>query len=577
MQLNTSIEKYLTIFHMVYTCCMGRQDSLRSSLCVDSEMLTLKAAPCDEALIHCRKASAAASSCPERAKPWVLAATILGSSLVFIDGSVVNVALPAIQERLSASLAEMQWVVNAYTLFLAALILIGGAAGDRFGRRRQFVIGIVIFTLASIWCGLAPDPTQLIAARAVQGIGGALLVPSSLAIISATFPERERGRAIGTWAGISAMTTALGPVLGGWLVDSISWRAIFWLNVPLAAITILIALWRVPESRGDAAPAALDIGGAVLAVLGLGTLSYGLISAGEQSVTLPVVLSAIAVGSILLMAFVAVEARATAPMMPLALFRSRVFSGVNLMTLFLYFALSGVFFFLPYNLIQVQNYSVLAAGSAFLPFTLIMGGLSRWSGGLLDRYGARKPLCAGPLLVAAGFLLLALPGVGGSYWTTFFPGIALLGLGMAVSVAPLSTTVMNAVAESYAGAASGINNTVTRISTLLAVALLGVLTQMTFASGLENRLQTLGIQAELQHKLLTHSAQLADLPLPATLDNTTRGLLTAAVDQAFVDSFRELMLVTAGISALSALCAWLTVSPPAPPSVPVSPTKYKAV
>ncbi|HXQ69149.1 MAG TPA: MFS transporter, partial [Pyrinomonadaceae bacterium] len=401
---------------------------------------------------------------------WVLAATILASSMAFIDGTVVNVALPFLQTSLNATAIGIQWVVEAYSLFLSALLLVGGSLGDRYGRRLIFNIGVVVFAIASAACGFAANIEQLIAARAVQGIGGALLVPGSLALISSCFNEKERGKAIGTWSGFSAMTTAIGPVMGGWLVEHVSWRAVFFLNVPLALAVIVISVWRVPESREeDQKGRQLDWLGAALATLSLGAVVYGLIESPRLGFSNPVVWAVLIGGVVCLVLFVWHEARAKNPMVPLKLFRSKDFAGANLLTLLLYAALSGMMFFFALNLIQVQGYSATAAGAALLPFIVIMFTLSRWSGGLFDRFGPRLPLMVGPMISAIGLALFALPSVNGNYWTSFFPAVVVVGFGMAVTVAPLTTTVMDSVGEEQAGTASGINNAVSRTAGLLAI------------------------------------------------------------------------------------------------------------
>jgi EmrB/QacA subfamily drug resistance transporter len=434
-------------------------------------VITSKAQPCAAEVIRSTRGT---SACAKRDKAWVLAAAVLGSTMAFVDESVVNVALPTIEADLGTTLAAMQWVINAYTLCMSALLLIGGAAADRFGRRRLFLIGIVTFTLASIACGFAPDIAALIGARAIQGVGAALLIPCSLAIIGAAFNEQERGAAIGIWSGASALAAGAGPLLGGWLVDHLSWRAIFLINPLIAIPTLWIAVRRLPESGDPTARASLDWRGAVLAFGGLGGLVYGLITAsrlGWQDMT---VLGSLSAGALLLLGLVLEERRSRAPMMPLRLFGSRSFSGVNLLTLFLYGALGGAFFLLPFLLIQAHGFSATAAGAVYLPFTLVLAVLSRWSGGLVDRFGARRPLIIGPLIAAVGFALLAVVSGEQAYWVYLGPMI-VLGFGMAITVAPLTTTVINSVKERETGVASGINNVVAAVASLLVIAVLGTL------------------------------------------------------------------------------------------------------
>ena len=402
---------------------------------------------------------------------WTLIATVLGSSMAFIDGSVIAVAAPAIRDALHTSVEAIQWVMNGYLLFLGGLMLTGGALGDRFGRRTVFVVGAVLFVLASIACAAAPDVAWLIAARCAQGAGGALLVPGSLALLREQFPEGERGRAIGTWAGAAALTTALGPVIGGWLVDAMSWRAIFGLNVPIAAATIAIVLARVPAGRTEPGRR-LDLAGSAMAIAALAALGWGLVRVTDTGAS-PLVIAALISGALLLVGFALVERAVSAPMVPLPLFRSRTFSGANGLTLVLYAAFSGALFLLPFDLIDARGYSPGEAGAALLPMTILLGVLSRPVGAWVERHGPRLPMIAGPLVVAAALAMLALSAERGSYATAVLPGAIVLGLGMAITVTPLTTAVMGDVDERHAGIASGINNAVARVAGLIGVAVLG--------------------------------------------------------------------------------------------------------
>jgi EmrB/QacA subfamily drug resistance transporter len=509
---------------------------------------------------HAPEESRATSvDCSEGARRWTLVAAIIGSGMAFVDGTIVNVALPAIQRAMNATTADAQWVMESYALLLSALLLVGGVLGDRFGRRRVFAIGAVVFTLASLACAAAPGITALIVARGAQGLGAALLVPGSLALITSAYPKERRGRAIGTWSAFSGVTAALGPVLGGFLVEHFSWHWAFLINLPLGIALVLICLWRVPESHGAEA-GHIDMRGAMLATIGLAGVVYALIEApllGWQAA--PVYVAAI-IGVIALAAFAFVEQRASSPMLPLAHFRDRNFAGANLLTFLLYASLGGSMFFVPLNLIQVQGYGATGAGASLLPFIVIMFALSRVAGRLVDVVGARLPLVVGPTVAAVGFALYALPGVGGSYWSTFFPASVVLGLGMSITIAPLTTTVMNALDPSLAGTASGVNNAVSRVAGLIAIAVFGVVLTHGFDVALRASLAAMHLPRDAVEAIMAQRAKLAGIELPPGAEAARR-----VVDEAFVEGFRQVMILSSVLAVLSAAAAALMIRDKAKP------------
>jgi EmrB/QacA subfamily drug resistance transporter len=504
--------------------------------------------PCDEAQVLSRPETVAAVSMGT----WVLAATVLGSSMDFIDGTVTNVALPALQTGLGATGAQVQWVVVGYSLFLSSLLLVGGALGDRLGLRRVFLAGVILFAAASAWCMVAPEIKQLIAARCLQGVGGALLVPNSLALLSANFPEGQRGRAIGTWSGFASMMTAVGPVLGGWLVQHGSWRWVFFVNIPVAAATVWIVMTKVPagtEKNVRSALSGMDWTGSVLATAGLSGVAFALIELSQHG---PMVCIVGIAGALLLGGALWVEQRTESPLLPLSLFHSKSFLGSNLLTFFLYAAFGGALYYLPLNLIQIQGYSPTSAGAALLPVVLMMFLLSRWSGGLLTHYGARLPLVVGPLIAAVGFALLARPSVGGSYWVTYFPALLVLGFGMTVSVAPLTTVVMSSVEESRTGTASAVNNAVSQVAALLALAVFAPIFFAVFSPSLSRELERRGVPTEISQQVESQKSKLGAI-------ETDNGRARDAVNGAYVASFRTIAWLAAGLAAAASASAALTL------------------
>jgi len=508
--------------------------------------------PCDRNIIESKPVS---TPCSKSVGRWVLTATILASSMAFIDGTVVNVALPALQSGMNATVVDVQWVIEAYSLLLSALLLIGGALGDHYGRRRVFLIGIGLFAAASGACGCAANIHQLIAARGFQGVGAALLVPGSLAIISSSFRPEERGRTIGIWSGTTAITTALGPLLGGWLIEHISWRAAFFINLPLALGVVFLALRYVEESS-DTNTGQLDWWGSLLASIGLGALIYGLVESSRFGFANPLIITILVAALVIIVVFLLFEARAPNPILPLPLFRSRIFAGANLLTFLLYASLGGALFFLPLNLIQVQHYSAAAAGAAMLPFILIISLLSRWSGSIVTKHGAKLPLIIGPSIAALGYLLLAWSDVGGVYWNTFFLPITVLGLGMAISVAPLTTTVMGSVAENRVGVASGVNNAVARTAGLIAIAVLGIVMLHLFDRQLGRQLAESKLPKTVAESLLAQHIKLAAIPLPQSESWQTQQVIRHAIQESFLFGFRAVSVICALLAALAAASAW---------------------
>jgi EmrB/QacA subfamily drug resistance transporter len=488
----------------------------------------------------------------------VLVATILGSSMVFIDGTVVNVALPVMQRDLHATMADIQWVVEAYALFLSALILVGGALGDRYGRKLMFTIGVAGFVVSSIACGFAHGVVTIAVARAVQGASSALMTPESLAILSAFFTGDKRARAIGIWSSATASTAAIGPALGGWLVDHGGWPWIFFINVPIGVAVLALALVHVPESR-DPSCEPLDWIGASLGTAALGAIVYGLILAGTTGESATKALAWTGAGCIMFGVFVLVEKRMKAPMMPLEIFESRVFTGANILTFLLYGALAEVIYFVSFDMIQVDRYSPTIAGLAMLPFIALIVLLSRWSGGLVAKLGTRPLLVVGPAIAALGCALFALPAVGGSYWTTFFPAFVTLGLGMAVTVAPLTSAVMDAVDERRLGLASAVNNAVSRTGGLIAVAAMSAVVVATYSLQLDKRLGAMSLAPSVAQSVHEGSAAMAAAEIPSGIGDSQRAALRDAMDDSFVYAFRVVALIGAGMAAASSVVALFTI------------------
>ena len=499
---------------------------------------------------------------------WVIVVAVLASSMAFIDATALNVAMPVIQSEFTASGAELLWIVNAYALVTAALILFGGVIGDRFGRVKVFALGIGLFVAASLACGAAPGSQTLIAARAIQGLGAALMIPGSLSLIAATFEPSRRGRAIGIWTACSVVMTALGPIVGGLLADAGWWRAIFFLNLPIGAMALAVLGIKVSSAelsftkgstvRSHSELEQTDIAGACLGIVALASLNFGLIELGNRRWSDPLVIVALGTCGASLIAFVWNEARCRFPLLPLDLFRSRNFLAASQMTLSFYCGLYGMLFFLALNLVQVQGYLASAAGLAQLPVILMVISFAPVAGYLVDRAGPRVPIACGGVLGVLGFVLLARPGVTSGpddYWTTFFPPLALLGMAMGMSAAPLTTTILNCVPEAKIGLASGINSTLSRLSSVLGLVILGSISLHRFSRSLLQKVEPLNLGDELLANLKVQSKRLADTVPPDGLSPVMTEVIQQSVRESFVDSFRTVSLVSAAALGVSTLIA----------------------
>jgi EmrB/QacA subfamily drug resistance transporter len=496
------------------------------------------------------------SSSPHTGR-WILASTTLASSTVFLLGAAVNVALPSIQSYFNSNIAGIEWVTNAQLLFLATLLLIGGSLGDFFGRKRIFVIGICIFTLASILAGLAPSIGWLIAFQALQGVGSALMVPQSLAIINAYFPESQRGRVIGLWAGISGAIAAIGPFLGGWLIENFSWRAVFFINIPISLAALIIALLFIAESQKSAGRR-LDWQGTLLVFLGLIGIAYGLITGPIEGWSQSLVLAGLIGGVIALIAFFLVERRKREPLIPLQIFQNPLVIGANAVTILLYFSLNGIIFFLILNIQQIQGYTPTAAGLSLLTFTVFVAVFSGPAGGLADKIGPRLQMILGPTVVAAGAALLSALGIHFDYVTNFLPGLALVGIGMALVIAPLTKSALM-VEPAYSGAASGVNNAVARFAALMAIAVLSAVMLFIFTTHLNKAVDSSTLSQTQQQQILSQSSKLGGIVVPAGFDESARITAESAISSSFIFAFRWAMGVCAFLAAIAAVVAALTI------------------
>lgn len=487
----------------------------------------------------------------------ILFATILASGMAFLDGSVVNIAIPTLQSKLHATITDVQWIVNGYALFLCSLLLISGALGDRFGRKKIFLAGIVVFILSSLLCGISQTTRQLILFRMLEGVGGAMMVPGSLSIIDAAFQEKTRGAAIGIWSGFSGGLAALGPFVGGWLVQALGWQSIFYINIPLGLVAVFITWRYVPEMKSATARRA-DIPGALFIFLSLLGITYGLITGPVNGWSNATIWGSMLGGFLFLILFVIAEVREKEPLVPLNMFKSSLVAGANLVTFFLYFALSGVIFFLVLNFQQIQHYPPILAGLGLLPPILLITFLSGPAGFLADRIGPRIPMIIGPLIVAIGMFLLTLSGLHANYFQQYMPGLIMFGLGMSLVIAPLTKSAL-AVDQRFSGAASGVNNAVARVAGLLAVALLGAIMFSLFTTQLQNRITSSGLPTAQQHQILSQGNKMAGIEIPRNLDSHAKMMSQTAIEDAFIYAFRRIMAINVFLAFSSAVVSFFLI------------------
>ncbi|MEO8111977.1 MAG: MFS transporter [Ginsengibacter sp.] len=493
---------------------------------------------------------------------WIMASSILASSMAFIDGTALNVVLPSLQESLHAKGTDLFWILNAYLLMLASFILLGGSLGDKLGRKKIFIVGILIFIFGSALCGFAPSVNFLIAFRMLQGLGGALMIPGSLSLISASFSAKERGKAIGTWSAFTTVVTIGGPIIGGALGDAGLWRYIFFINIPIGLVSIFILWFKVEESRDEDLDHALDYPGAIATVVGLALLTFGFLRIPDVGFHNWQVYTSLGGGIAVIAIFIFIEKTSKHPMMPLSLFSNMTFTGANLLTFFLYAGLGAGILFLTLNMVQVQGYSQLQAGLTLLPFTILMILLARFAGGLADKYGPRWLLILGPAVAGVGLLLLSFvkqTSGTSAYWTTFFPGILFFGLGMSFTVAPLTATVMGALPNHFAGTASGVNNAMTRISSVFANAIFGFLAVLFFSTFLESEIAQLPLDNSSKVAVLAQASDLGNATVPASVKKENRKIVERAYKEGFISSYGKIMKLCALLAFLGAFMSFIFI------------------